>query len=333
MRPLAPAWALCLGAVLAAGACGRGTLDAGNDVPHGPIPQVDERNPIIVSQDDWQADWLGELAILFASTGRSPIKGIIVNATPFWKDLEANVRGWRDMLAAARDSGLKNLPEVTPSASTPLTRPTNGQIKSTTPNRSDGAKLIVSLSSELSRPNRPVVVVSATSLTDLADAYLMDNTVVDRVVVVAALGLYKAPKGIMASPNGDMDPWADWIVTQTYRFVQVGVHYNQLADVPEQNLSDLPMNPFGAFMAMQQPKILDVDSAADQVALVAVADPLFVTGIQRAAPDLSAGFNTSQGPDLVPADDGRCWLVTSIVGTLPASRMWPLLRDPKTFAN
>jgi hypothetical protein len=38
--------------------------------------------------------------------------------------------------------------------------------------------------------------MAATSLTDIADAYRVDPTVVDRVVVVAALGTYAAPNGI-----------------------------------------------------------------------------------------------------------------------------------------
>ena len=40
----------------------------------------------------------------------------------------------------------------------------------------------------MSLPWRPLVVVTGSRLTDVADAYLMDPTVADRVVVVSALG-------------------------------------------------------------------------------------------------------------------------------------------------
>ena len=82
-------------------------------------------------------------------------------------------------------------------------------------------------------PLRPVVVLADAPLTDFADAYLIDPTVVDRVVVVAALGSYSAPNGVMGVPNGDLDAWASWIVAQRFRYVQVGVWYDQSNDVPD----------------------------------------------------------------------------------------------------
>ena len=57
-----------VGLVLLTVGCG-GTLDAGRDVPHGLLP-VDERNPVILYQDDWSGDWLGEYAVLLAKTIR-----------------------------------------------------------------------------------------------------------------------------------------------------------------------------------------------------------------------------------------------------------------------
>jgi hypothetical protein len=170
--------ALYLGVTLVASACG-GSLDAGHDKKHGLLP-VDGRNPVIIAQDDWSVDWLGELAVMLANTGETTLAGVIINATPFWRDLNANVAGWKDLLTAASASGLKILPEITASARKPLTRPVDGQIDSTAPNHSEGANLIVTLSRQLSQEFRPVVVVAATSLTDLADAYLIDPSVTSR---------------------------------------------------------------------------------------------------------------------------------------------------------
>ena len=77
---------------------------------------------------------------------------------------------------------------MTESGGDPLVRPADGKIESTTPNMSAGAKLILEMSARLSLPWRPLVVVTGSRLTDVADAYLMDPTVADRVVVVSALG-------------------------------------------------------------------------------------------------------------------------------------------------
>jgi hypothetical protein len=319
------------GLALLLGSCS-GTLDAGHNEPHGKLP-VDERNPVILYQDDWSGDWLGEYAVLLANTGGPPLAGIIVNTTPWWRDLNVNASGWNDLVVAARASGLENIPDVTASAGGPLTRPANGQIDSTTPTHSAGAKLIIDVSRQLSTPARPVVVASATSLTELANAYLLDHSVVDRVVVVAALGSVVPPNGVMDGPNGDMDPWADWIVVHRFRYVHVGTWYDQTKDVTTGQIPDLPDNPLGDRIADKLPNIIPDLTASDQVALLAVALPTFVTEVQRASPDTSAGFDSTQGPTLVPDAAGSSWVVTQVSAQLAAPRFWWMLRDPETFSR
>jgi hypothetical protein len=323
--------ALCLGLGLgwASAGCG-GTLDAGHDVPHGLLP-VDERNPVIIENDGWSDNWSGEYAVLLANAGGPPLAGIIVNGTRYWPDLNANASGWNRLITAARSSGLKQIPEVTPSAGAPLVRPPDGQIEMTTANNSAGAKLIVETSLRLSLPSRPVVLLVNTPLTDVADAFLLDHSVVDRVVVLAALGSYASPNGFMNGPNGDLDPWADWIVAQRFRYVQISAYYDQTGDVTSSQLVNLPQNPLGVWMAGKQPKIFNIATASDQVAVLAVGLPTFAVAVQRAAPDTSAAFQTTQGPALLPASDGNAWVVGQIAAPLAATHLWQLLLDPRTY--
>jgi len=311
--------------------CG-GVLDGGHDSPEGMLP-VDHRNPIVILQDDWSGDWLGEMAVLLANTGGPPIAGLIVTDSTYWPDLAANTAGWKDFLAAAQASGLKNLPEVTPSSNMPLVRPANNQIDSTMSNDSAGGNLIVRLSKELGRPSRPLVVVVGTSLTDAADAYLIDRSVAERIVVVAALGSYRAPNGLMGTPNGDMDPWAGWIVSQRFRFIQAATWYDQFGDVTMAQVSSLPPNPLGTWMAKKRSKILMETTAADQIALLSVALPNFVEGVQRVSPDVAAGFDSAQGPTLVPDERGDDLVITRIGAPLATSRLWDLLLKSSTFGS
>lgn len=322
-------WASMIGLAMVASACTE-ILDAGHSRPHELLP-VDERNPVILYQDDWSGDWLGEYAVLFANSGGPPLAGIVVNASKIWTNLNINASGWNDLVAAARSSGLKGIPDVTASAGAPLVRPADGLIDSTAPNHSAGAQLIVDVSRGLSTPERPVVVVAATSLTDIADAYLVDPTVIDRVVVVAALGSFAAPNGIMGGPNGDMDPWSDWIVTQRFRYVQVSSYYDQTGDVTSAQLPSLPQNALGTRIANKRPNIISVNTASDQVALLAVALSTFAVAVQRASPDVAAGFDSTQGPPLAPAVSGPSWLVTQIDAPVAAARLWQMLEDPHTF--
>jgi hypothetical protein len=315
---------------LALAACHE-TLDAGYDLPR--LLPVGPANPVIIYQDDWSGDWLGEYAVLLANSGGPPLVGIVVNATSIWGDLNINVSGWNDLVTAAQSSGLKNIPGVTRSTGKPLGRPSNGDIDSTTANGSEGAQAIRDLSRQFSQPDLPVAVVSGTSMTDLADAYLIDHSVVDRVVVVAALGGYTAPNAAMGAPNGDMDPWADWIVSQRFRYVQACTYYDQTADVTMANVPYLPQNALGDRFATKLPNIINIPQAADQVALLAVAVPGFAVSVARAAPDTTSAFDASQGPPLKPVADGNNWVVTQIAAPLAQSRLWQMLLDPSTFGS
>jgi hypothetical protein len=304
------------------------TRNLGSSTPHGLLP-VDERNPIVLVNDATDDNWQGEYAVLLANGGGPKLAGIVVNTSPNWPEIDTNITGWRGLVAAARASGLAGLPDPTSSIGPVLVRPASGQIDDTTPNRSEGARLIVSASAQLSLPYRPLVVVTGGRLTDVADAYLVDPTVTERVVVVSSLGSTTASGAAMAAPNGEMDPWADAIVTARFPFVQVSAFYDQLTDVPTSRLSELPSNPFGAWIAAKQPKIWDLVEAADQVAVAAVGIPSFATAVERVSAAALVGAGATAGPDLVADPNGAAWLVTQNASSTATARFWQLLLAPR----
>jgi hypothetical protein len=318
---------LRIAATLAAAGCSGGTLDAGHDVPHGPLP-VDERNPMIVVNDSATDSWIGEYTFLL----RARVAGLIVVASNYWPDLNANVAGWTKLVNAARADGWQDIPDLTVSAGSPLKKPADSRIDSTVPNHSAGAQRIIEISRELSLPWRPVVVHVGTQLTDIADAYLVDPSVVDRVVIVAALGSLNPPKALMTGPNGDLDPWADWIVAQRFKYVQVSAYYDQIMDVTADDLGNLPQSSFGTWIAEKQSSISPNPRASDQVTVLATDLPQFATTVTRVSPDISAGFGSppGQGPPLVPDNRGNAWVVTQIAAPLAASTFWRLLLEPRT---
>jgi len=285
---------------------------------------------VIIANDSATDNWTGEYAMLLANSGGPPLAGIIVNASSYWTDLTANVNVWNQMVAAARASGLRNIPDATPSASNLLVRPADGTIESTTPNNSDGAKLIRDLSAQLSLPSRPLVVVTGSRLTDVADAYLLDHTVADRVVVVSSLG---AATG-MGWPNGELDPWADWIVGERFRYIQINGYYDQTTgDVTKSNTSNLPSNAFGMWMAAKLPTVLQIPMSSDQIGVLAVGVPTFVTAVSHAVVDPSAAFDSTTGPPLVGRANGSAWVVPTCDGAMAGDRLWKMLLDPHTFGH
>jgi hypothetical protein len=307
------------------------TRDLGSTVPHGLLP-VDERNPIVLVNDNAFDNWQGEYAILFANGGGPNLVAIIVNRSAPWPDINANVAGWRAMVEAARAAGLRNVPDPIASIGPPLTRPVDGKFASTAPNRSEGARVILDLAARLSLPYRPLVVITGGRLTDVADAYLMDPTVSERVVVASSLGTTTSSGAEMGPPNGEMDPWADAIVTARFRFIQVSAFYDQLSDVPASRIPDLPSNPFGDWIAAKQPYIWDLPQAADQVGVMAVGTPTFAVAVERVSVAALVAPGATRGPDLLADPNGSAWLVTQSASAGAIQRFWHILGNPGTNA-
>jgi hypothetical protein len=312
-----------LAAALSVVSCSQ-SRNLGSSSPHGLLP-VDERSPILLMNDGVNDNWQGEYAILLASSGGPKLAGIVVLTSPNLPNIKTNIDGWHGLVDAAHASGLSDIPDPTASIGAKLVRPSSGQIEATLANRSEGARLIVERSQELSLPYRPLVVVSGGRLTDVADAYLMDPTVVDRTVVVASLGSLTDTGAAMTDPNGEMDPWADVIVTSRFRFVQVSAFYDQLQDVPASRFSELPDNPLGHWIQMKQPNVWDLPKASDQVAVLAVGVPTFAVEVDRVSVATSVTADATVGPELLTDPEGAAWLVRQCDGARAAERFWQAL--------
>jgi hypothetical protein len=308
------------------------TYDAGANSPHGLLP-VDERNPIVLVNDSESENWQGEYAILLANGGGPKLVGIIVGTNPSAHNIEDNVVSWRKLVQAARDSNLRNIPDPIASIGDPLTRPSSGEIIDTHANHSEGANCIIKAANEFSLPYRPLVVVTGGRLTDVADAYLIDPSVTKRVVVVSSLGSLTSTGGAMGIPNGEMDPWADTIVTARFRYVQVSAFYDQLTDVPAARVSELPDNAFGKWIAAKQPNIWNDPQAADQVAVAAVGIPSFALDVRSVSPVGPVEAGATAGPALKDNPGVLGWIVRQSDDVAATTRFWQLLLDPATFAQ
>ena len=309
------------------------TYDVGSTRPRGPLP-VDARNPVVLVNDGAYDNLSGEYAVLLANAGGPPLAGIIVNSSTPYPDFNKNLSGWQGLVTAARASGLLGLPDpVGSSSGGPLQRPASGTIEDTVANASAGAQAIVEISARLSLSYRPVVVATGGALTDVADAYLLDHAVADRVFVVSSLGATSASGADMGSPNGMFDPWADFIVASRFRYVQVSAYYSEEMDVPVSRLSELPANPFGAWITSKRSQLLTQPFASDQGPVAAVGIPGYASTVElvSSAPSLPAG--ASAGPALTSDPAGNAWLVTQVDGTKATNRFTQLLFDPATYRH
>ncbi len=313
--------ALSVGAALGCGA----KLDAGEDAPHGSLP-VDERSAIVMVNDGPRDNWQGEYAIVLAARRQVRLVGLVVNSSGNYPSLESNVSGFRRMVQAARDSGMRHVPEPTASVAPTLVRPTNGVIEDTLPNRSEGARLILDAAARYGTSVHPLVIATGGALTDAADAYLIDPTLPERAVVVSSLGTTTADGALAGEPNGGIDNWATIIVTRRMRFVQVNGYYPQLLDVPASRAAELPDNPFGAWMAGKLAEILELVVACDQVSIEAAALPWFASGVTRMRAEPGEDV-----PLLTPDPTGQIWHVAKADSNHARDEFWLALKDPSTF--
>jgi hypothetical protein len=304
-------------------ACG-GELDAGYDEPHGLLP-VDERSPIVIVNDGALDNWQVEYAALLAGARRAELVGIVVNKNAEYPSLEANAQSFRDLVAAARQSGITTLPDPVASVAPALTRPTSARIEDTAPNGSEGARLIVSAAREHGTRAHPLAIATGGALTDVADAYLLDPSLAERVVVVASLGTSDESGAHTDDPNGGRDAWATIIAMARLRFVQVNGYYDQLQDVPEDRIANLPDNAFGAWIAEKRPSLLAKLVACDQVSVLASALPWFSTAVGKVRPD------ADDPSHLVEDTDGPIWHVERSDAERAREEIWRLLTDPSTF--
>lgn len=321
---------LACGVGLFVSGCG-GTLDAGSDAA-GELLPVGPKNPVILCNDNVYDNWHGEYALLLSEANRQPLAGIVISTGGQWQDLDANVSGWQGLVGSARESGLANVPDPIRSVSQILRRPADGTVESTVANDSEGARFIVQTSLRLARPDQPVVVATGGRLTEVADAYLIDPTVATRIVVVSSLGTgFSEGEQLarMGMPNGEQDPWADTIVIQRLRYVQVSARYDQLTDVPAERVTELPNIPFSDWIRAKRADILSIQAAADQVSTIAVGIPGFVKGVAR----VSQSGSEQDQPTLSADPSGNAWLVTESDGATATNQFWKLLLDPATFGN
>jgi len=323
MKPVGPLPALLVMAALGTTACS-GQLDAGYDIPHGALP-VDERSATIVMNEGALDNWQGEYAALFAASGQLRMVGLIVNASSAYPSLEANVGGFRQMITAARASGMKHLPDVTASVAPALTRPQNDVIEETVPNRSEGARLILQAAAEYATPAHPLALATGGALTDIADAYLLDPSLTKRAVVVASLGRIAGAEVYTDNPNGDLDSWATFIVASRMRYVQVNGFYDQLQDIPDAQVAELPQNPFGQWLAQKRASILNLQTACDQVSVLSVALPYFALDVTHMRVD------AADPGKLTPDSSGSIWHVARADIDPARAEIWAKLNDPSTF--
>ncbi len=297
----------------------------GSDAPldGAPLP-LDAQVPIIVNNDGPFDNWQGEHMLLSILEGRR-VLGLVINSSWAWPDLDASVVGWQEFIGAARADGVEGIPDPVISDAESLVRPNSGIIEDTAPNGSLGAQFIVDSVNALDAASPVLGLITGGRLTDVADAYLIDPGISERLVVISSLGVLSESGAKMGIPNGEMDAWADTIVAERLNYIQVSAYYDQSGDLPPERAEVLPTTALGNWIANKQPRLSGQLVACDQVAMLAATVPGFVSNAVRVTGQRLVPFEALEGPNLVRDDAGPAWLVTDIDVGLGQQRLLELL--------
>jgi hypothetical protein len=109
------------------------------------------------------------------------------------------------------------------------------------------------------------------------------------------------------------------------RFVQVNGYYDQLEDLPETRVSELPSNAFGRWMAQKRGKILALISACDQVSVLSANLPWFPQDVTKMQLD------PDDSTVVLSAVDGPLWHVGKTDSDAARAHIWGLLGDASIF--
>jgi hypothetical protein len=207
---------------------------------------VGSDNPILYDNDWWFDVFDNNYLWAQASLGHANLRGNIVSRDMWdwqkgytysfdqsWKDAEKAVK-------LARDSGLKNIPDLTRGADRVLVRPDSGRIEDTVPQPSDGSRLIVA-EAKKATPEKPLLIIAGGPQTTVANALLTNPEIATRLVVfnLTVTGGY----------NGK-DGWSAYIVAKKTRSVDWGggQFWDKDSVFRAEHFDPLPDNPFTADM-------------------------------------------------------------------------------------
>jgi len=185
--------------------------------------------PVIYDNDDHRDVYTDEYLLALSSLGEIDLKGIITTYSAY--EYEQFVKGREEMMALAKTCGLKRLPKLFKGTNKKLTQPKDQKIVETKKLDIDGSRFIVEIAKKCSA-SKPLVIISGGQLTSIANAYLLDKSISEKIVVMGIFGANEL------TYNAGLDSWAWTIILAKFRVVSIsdtkgGVVFSKPPVVPK----------------------------------------------------------------------------------------------------
>lgn len=228
------------------------------------------------------------------------------------------------IVGIGRASGLRHIPGPVAGTRGHLVKPASGKIENTSPIDSPGSRQIVR-EAQAASATKPLVVCVGGPLTVVADAYLLNQSIADKLVV-AWLDNYRDG---MYGFNGWSDGWAAYIVLEKLRLVQFTVDSNPFASVPKDRLkNELPATSMREFMLGIKPDVVAPAGDADGPPAISIMRPDYVVELKRVS---FGGWKTADGHEVPMFKDdpqGRALVATKVDARIATEEWWRALKNP-----
>ncbi|MBE0540034.1 MAG: DUF4832 domain-containing protein [Verrucomicrobia bacterium] len=230
-------------------------------------------NPLIYDNDWWFDVFDNNYLWAQASLGKINLRGNIVSRDMWDWDkgylypMQKCVDDAHKALKLAHDSGLRNIPDITPGADKVLRPPVSGKIEDTVPDDSPGCQLIIA-EARRATPEKPLLIVSGGPLTTVANALLLAPDIAPNLVVFNILVSHYGYNG--------KDGWAAYIVAKKTRYVDWGGRsfWDKNSVFTAKDFEGLPKNPFCDDMRrLIQSNLGQVNQLGDGAPLVWLFEP------------------------------------------------------------
>jgi hypothetical protein len=303
----------------------------------------DRTNPVMYD-NDFTNDYVDWYLMALASAGEISYRGISTTSSiaPHNRYVDAARFDWEvanrtNIVLAGRNSGFRNVPNPVRGPRGHLLKPSSGRIEDTKSLNSVGTQAILAQARAASAA-KPLVVCMGGQLTAAADAYLLDNSIADKMVVVSV----DSPSGFTYY-NGWCDGWAAYIALVKLRLVNFPVNYATFPKMSKQWIQDnLPNSQAKTWMlSLKLDSANGSDGDVDGLTVVAIRRPDFVQAIKRVS---FSGWQVaySDGPNGLRIDGhevpmfkddpiGRAIVVTQASGTIATQEYQRAFKNPASW--
>ena len=280
---------------------------------------------VIFDNDDHRDTYTDEMLMIAEHMGRLDLKAIIT--TYKHHEYPEFVKGREEILEKAKKSGLKVSYELFSGTNKTLTVPASGKIENTQPLNIAASRFIVQ-EAKKSSSESPLAILTGGQLTSVANAYLLDSTIVDRIIVV---GLFGAPD---IGYNANLDAWAWTIILAKMKVISFkfreknedfGQAFLQMPAVPKERLRKvLPRNEFTQWMIdKRHPGQPVLQQDADGNALAALLSDDYITSFRRWSFQMINPDN--HHPVMIPDENGKVYEILDANKAVGTDAYWALL--------